>query len=56
MIWELACAEFCGARHSLMRGKLYVHETKQDYLDWLKQAEADQNLYQVPGQKVALNP
>src|SRR5947199_4619717 len=23
-IWELACAEFCGTRHSMMRGKLYV--------------------------------
>jgi cytochrome c oxidase subunit 2 len=43
MIWELACAEFCGARHSLMRGKLYVHENEADFLDWLKHAEAAQN-------------
>jgi cytochrome c oxidase subunit 2 len=43
MIWELACAEFCGARHSLMRGKLYVHATEDDFLDWLKHAEAAQN-------------
>ena len=42
-IWELACAEFCGARHSLMRGKLYVHENEADFLDWLKHAEAAQN-------------
>jgi cytochrome c oxidase subunit II len=37
--WELACAEFCGARHSLMGGKLYVHEDKKDYLAWLKATE-----------------
>src|SRR5438552_2706107 len=43
MIWELACAEFCGARHSLMRGKLFVHENEPDFLDWLKQTEAAQN-------------
>jgi cytochrome c oxidase subunit 2 len=42
-IWELACAEFCGARHSLMRGKLYVHETEADFMDWLRSAEAGQN-------------
>jgi cytochrome c oxidase subunit 2 len=42
-IWELACAEFCGARHSLMRGKLYVHDNEADFLDWLKHAEAAQN-------------
>lgn len=41
MVWELACAEFCGVRHSLMRGKLYVHETKEDFLDWLRTAEAE---------------
>jgi cytochrome c oxidase subunit 2 len=45
MIWELACAEFCGARHSLMRGKLYVHENEADFRDWLKHAEAAQNRY-----------
>src|SRR5262249_59741207 len=47
MIWELACAEFCGTRHSMMRGKLYVHKDKADYLAWLKQAEAEQNSHQA---------
>jgi cytochrome c oxidase subunit 2 len=42
-IWELACAEFCGTRHSMMRGKLYVHKDKADFLKWLKHAEAEQN-------------
>jgi cytochrome c oxidase subunit 2 len=43
--WELACAEFCGARHSMMRGKLYVHESKKDFLDWLEQTEKEQNAH-----------
>lgn len=38
-VWELACAEYCGSRHSLMRGKLYVHETREDFDEWLKMAE-----------------
>jgi cytochrome c oxidase subunit 2 len=46
MIWELACAEFCGTRHSMMRGKLYVHKDEKDFRDWLESAEAEQNLYQ----------
>jgi len=41
-IWELACAEYCGSRHSLMRGKLYVHESQDDFNDWLKTAETAQ--------------
>jgi cytochrome c oxidase subunit 2 len=38
-IWDLACAEFCGARHSMMKGKLYVHKDKADFLAWLQQAK-----------------
>jgi cytochrome c oxidase subunit II len=34
--WEIACAELCGGGHYRMRGLLYVHETKDDYLKWLK--------------------
>jgi cytochrome c oxidase subunit 2 len=41
-IWELACAEFCGTRHSLMRGKLYVHENEADFKKWLEYAEFQQ--------------
>lgn len=38
--WEIACAELCGGGHYRMRGLLYVHETKEDYLKWLKHAQA----------------
>jgi cytochrome c oxidase subunit II len=43
LAWELACAEFCGTRHSFMRGKLYVHKDRQDFLDWLNYTESEQN-------------
>jgi cytochrome c oxidase subunit 2 len=36
--WEIACAELCGGGHFRMRGKLYVHETKDEYLKWLTAA------------------
>jgi cytochrome c oxidase subunit 2 len=36
--WEIACAELCGGGHYRMRGLVYVHETKDDYLKWLKHA------------------
>lgn len=42
-IWELACAELCGWGHTKMKGQLYVHETREDFLAWLKDAEAKQN-------------
>lgn len=41
-IWELACAEYCGSRHSLMRGKVFVHETQADFDDWLQTASEQQ--------------
>lgn len=37
--FDLLCTQYCGTRHSLMRGKLYVHPTKEDFLAWLKQAQ-----------------
>ena len=40
--WELACAEYCGTRHSMMRGRLYVHKDKAEYLKWLRHVEKEQ--------------
>jgi cytochrome c oxidase subunit II len=42
-IWDIACAELCGWGHFRMVGRLHVHETQEDFLDWLKHAEAEQN-------------
>lgn len=38
-VWDLACAELCGERHAYMVGRLYVHETQEDFLAWLKSVE-----------------
>lgn len=38
-VWEIACAELCGSRHYSMRGLVYVHENKEDYLKWLEHAQ-----------------
>jgi cytochrome c oxidase subunit 2 len=38
-VWELACAELCGWGHYKMVGRLYVHETKDDFMAWLQQAQ-----------------
>ena len=40
-VWDVACAEFCGTRHSMMRGRLLVHKDKADFLAWLRQAQAE---------------
>jgi cytochrome c oxidase subunit 2 len=37
-VWELACAELCGWGHYRMIGRVYVHETREDFMEWLKQA------------------
>jgi cytochrome c oxidase subunit II len=34
--WEIACAELCGGGHYRMRGLLYVYESKEEFLKWLK--------------------
>lgn len=39
--WEIACAELCGGGHYRMRGMLYVHQNKEDYLKWLAQAQKE---------------
>ena len=39
--YGIMCAELCGVAHGLMKGKLFVHETK-DYESWLSSAEAAQ--------------
>jgi cytochrome c oxidase subunit II len=42
-IWELGCAEYCGTRHTAMKGRLFVHKDRDDFLDWLRWAEKEQN-------------
>jgi cytochrome c oxidase subunit 2 len=42
-VWELACAELCGWGHYKMQGRLYVHKDREDFLDWLQDAEKNQH-------------
>jgi cytochrome c oxidase subunit 2 len=34
-VWEIPCAELCGRDHSRMIGRVYVHRSEKDFLDWL---------------------
>jgi cytochrome c oxidase subunit 2 len=52
MAWEIACQELCGGRHYAMRGRLYVHDTKESYEAWLKWASRQQGKY-TPEKSVA---
>jgi cytochrome c oxidase subunit 2 len=40
--WDLPCAELCGWGHYRMIGKVYVHGTEGDFLDWLGSIEQQQ--------------
>jgi len=42
-VWEIPCAELCGWGHYRMIGRVFVHETEEDYLAWLDSAAAHQN-------------
>jgi cytochrome c oxidase subunit 2 len=35
-VWDLVCTQYCGSRHSMMRGKVFVHPTREDFLAWLR--------------------
>lgn len=43
MVWEIACAELCGWGHGRMIGKVFVHDTAQDFEDWLRHADKEAN-------------
>jgi cytochrome c oxidase subunit 2 len=45
--WELACAELCGGGHYRMRGRLYVHSSKEDFEAWLRYVQAQQSEHQA---------
>jgi cytochrome c oxidase subunit 2 len=45
-VWDIPCAELCGWGHARMIGRLFVHETKEDFLHWLK--ETSDHQFAVP--------
>lgn len=42
LVWDIACAELCGWGHWRMIGRIYVHETQEDFLEWLASAEKNE--------------
>jgi cytochrome c oxidase subunit 2 len=52
--WEIACQELCGGRHYAMRGRFYVHKSREDYQAWLKHASEQQQSHEP--EKVAQAP
>lgn len=48
-VWDLACAELCGWGHYKMQGRLYVHQTYEDYQKWLDEALKEQSRTQPGG-------
>ncbi len=54
--WELACAELCGGGHYRMRGRLYVHDSEADFLEWASLCPGQQNEHKAEkGPDVAAN-
>jgi cytochrome c oxidase subunit 2 len=37
--WDIPCAELCGWGHYRMIGRVFVHETQEEFLDWLVKTE-----------------
>jgi hypothetical protein len=44
-VWDLVCTQYCGSRHSMMRGHVYIHPDKADFVAWLR---AQQKEYSPP--------
>jgi cytochrome c oxidase subunit 2 len=42
LVWEIPCAELCGWGHYRMIGRVYVHPSEQDFMDWLRDAQKRQ--------------
>jgi cytochrome c oxidase subunit II len=37
--WDIPCAELCGWGHYRMIGRVYVHNTEAEFMDWLEKHE-----------------
>jgi cytochrome c oxidase subunit 2 len=40
-VWDLPCAELCGWGHYRMIGRVYVHPSQDQFVDWLKKADKE---------------
>ncbi len=46
--WDIPCAELCGWGHYRMIGRVYVHNTKDEFLSWLDDAAKRANAMTGP--------
>jgi len=51
--FELVCAELCGWGHYKMRGNVTVHQSQQEFEEWLKKTKAEQDRDQIALAKAA---
>ena len=40
-VFEIACAELCGWGHYRMIGRVYVHPSQEQFLEWLEMADQE---------------
>ena len=40
-VWDLPCAELCGWGHYRMIGRVYVHPSQEQFVEWLKKADKE---------------
>ncbi|MFM7318245.1 MAG: cytochrome c oxidase subunit II [Isosphaeraceae bacterium] len=45
--FELVCAELCGWGHYKMRGNVTIHQSQQEFEEWLKQTKSEQDRDQL---------
>jgi cytochrome c oxidase subunit 2 len=46
--WDLPCAELCGWGHYRMIGRVYVYPGQDEFLKWLRKADADAHIRSGP--------
>jgi cytochrome c oxidase subunit 2 len=40
-VWDIPCAELCGWGHYRMIGRVYVHPSQEQFLEWLEMADKE---------------
>ena len=47
-VWDMPCAELCGWGHYRMIGRVYVHPSQEQFLDWLDTADKEAHRQRGP--------
>lgn len=43
LVWDIPCAELCGWGHWRMVGRVYVHPSEDDFLNWLEHTQKNEH-------------